>query len=56
MCERGFIPNDVCAKNATSDLVPSRGWGQDMTVADLDLPDAAFVGSNYKIGQLVAIF
>ena len=29
MYERGYITEEQCAKNAVSDLVPSRDWGQD---------------------------
>ncbi len=35
MYESGFIQEDECTKLCNSDLVPSKDWGQEYTVADL---------------------
>ena len=56
MYERGYITEQECAKNAVSDLIPNTDWGQDMTVGDLDLPDAVFLDAEISIGDAVALF
>lgn len=40
MFERDYITEQECAANSTSDLIPNTDWGQDLTVNDLNLPDA----------------
>ncbi len=50
MYERGYITESECAAGATSDLIPNTDWGQDKTVASLNLPDACFIYDNTPIG------
>lgn len=52
MYERGYITEEECAKGAVSDLVPSRDWGQELTVADMNLNKAVFVQANTPIIQV----
>jgi cystathionine beta-synthase len=43
MYENGFINEEECTKLSTSTLVPSKDWGQDFSVADLQLKEAVFL-------------
>merc|ERR1712151_195635 len=44
--EKGYITEEQCAKASVSDLIPNNDWGQDKTVADLDLREAVFVEAD----------
>ena len=56
MYERGYIDEDECTKGARSDLIKNTDWGQDLTVADLDLPEAVFVNSTTPISEAINMF
>ena len=56
MYERNYITEKECADAATSDLVPNTDWGQDMTVADLDLKPAVFVDADAPVGDIMNQF
>ena len=51
MYEKGYITEKECAQSAVSDLVPNNDWGQDMTVADLDLKEAVFIDADITVGE-----
>ena len=53
MYEQGYISEEDCARQATSDLVPNTDWGQNLTVAQLDLPDAVFLEPNSSVSQAI---
>ena len=56
MYERGYISEADCAAGAKSDLIPNEDWGQELTVADLVLPDAVFVEADMSIRDAVDRF
>ena len=56
MYERGYITEQDCTNGAKSDLVPNTDWGQDLTVADLDLPDAVFLDATTSIADALTRF
>ena len=56
MYERGYISEADCAAGAKSDLIPNEDWGQDLTVADLTLPDAVFIEADTSIREAVNLF
>jgi cystathionine beta-synthase len=51
MYENGFISEEECTKLNTSNLVPSKDWGQDFTVSDLQLKEAHFLSSETTVKQ-----
>ena len=52
MYEKGYITEKECADAAVSDLVPNNDWGQDKTVADLDLHEAEFIDADATVGEV----
>lgn len=52
MYEKGYITEEQCAKSAVSDLIPNVDWGQDKTVADLNLQEAVFIDPTTTCGDL----
>ena len=54
MFERNYISEEECAKGAASDLIPNTDWGQNMTVNDMDLPEAVCIDGNRTVGAVVA--
>ena len=50
MYERNYISEQECAGGAVSDLVKNTDWGQDKTVADLELKPAVFMDADTPIG------
>lgn len=56
MYERNYITEAECAAAQKSDFIPNTDWGQDMTVADLPLPDAVFMDATTTIGDAVKSF
>jgi cystathionine beta-synthase len=49
MYESGFITEKECTELNTSTLVPSKDWGQDFTVKDLQLQEAHFLPSDMTV-------
>lgn len=56
MYERNYITEEECSKGANSDLIPNTDWGQNMTVKDLNLPDAVFLAATTTIGDAIKQF
>ena len=56
MYEHGYISESECAKGARSDLIPNADWGQELTVASLEIPDAIFLDSTTPIHEAVSLF
>ena len=56
MYERNYISEAECVKASTSDLIPNTDWGTDMTVNDLELPQAEFIAATSTIGAAIAKF
>lgn len=54
MYEKGYINEEECTKLNTSDIVPSKDWGQNFKVSDLDLPATEFLNSKMKVRDLLA--
>lgn len=54
MFENGFISEQECTKLNTSTLVPSKDWGQDHTVADLNLKEAVFISGELTAREAIA--
>jgi len=46
MYENGFLSEEECYNLSQSTLVPSKDWGQEYTVKDLNLTEAAFLDHN----------
>ncbi len=46
MYENGFITEEQCFELSQSKLVPSKDWGQDYTVKDLNLAEAVFLNQD----------
>lgn len=53
MYERHYITEEACAQMNVSNLLPNTDWGQDMTIADLNLPDAVFVEADNTFGDVI---
>ena len=56
MYERGYITEEQCQKNSTSDLIPNNDWGQNLTVNDLALPEAKFLTMTMKLSEALDLF
>jgi len=56
MYERGYITEEECYRGAVSNLIDNTDWGQDQTVANLDLPDAVFLDSKTTVGDAINKF
>ena len=56
MYERNYISEKECSDAAVSDLVQNTDWGQDKTVADLDLKDAVFITADTTIEKVMEMF
>lgn len=53
MYERGFITEEECTKLSNSTLVPSKDWGQDYAVSDLELKDAEFLSADLTCKEAI---
>lgn len=53
MYENGFISEEECVDRNTTKLVPNTEWGQDFTVADMELKDALFLNYNDTVGKAI---
>jgi cystathionine beta-synthase len=53
MYENGFINEEQCTKLSTSTLVPSKDWGQDFTVKDLQLKEAHFLPAEMSVKDAI---
>ncbi len=53
MYENGFINEEQCTKLTTSTLVPSKDWGQDYTVKDLQLKEAHFLPAEMSVKDAI---
>ena len=53
MYERGYITEQECAKNFTSNLVPNNDWGQDLTVKDIPLNEAVFIKQTATVSEAI---
>ena len=56
MYERNYITEDECSRAANSDLIPNTDWGQNMTVGQLELPDAVFLDATTSVGDAINAF
>ena len=56
MYERGYITEAECAAASKSDLIANEDWGQDMTVADLNLPEAVFLDASTPVSEALDKF
>ena len=56
MYECGYITEQECAAGAVSNLIPNTDWGQERTVAELNLKDAIFLASTTPISEAVTKF
>jgi len=56
MYEKGYITEEECYRGAVSDLIENTDWGQDQTVANLDLPEAVFLDSKTTVGDAIKKF
>lgn len=53
MYESGFISEEECLKQSHSELVPSKDWGQEYSVKDLNLTEAIFLQSSMTIKDAI---
>jgi len=53
MYERGYITEQECAKNFTSNLVPNNDWGQKLTVKDIPLNEAVFIKQTATVSEAI---
>ena len=53
MYENGFITEKECIDLSNSKLVPTKDWGQDYTVKDLQLKEAVFLPSEMACGDAI---
>lgn len=51
--EAGFISEEECIKQANSKMVPSTDWGQDYTISDLHLKEAAFLDASKTVAEAI---
>ncbi len=53
MYENGFISEAECTKLNTSNLVPSKDWGQEHSVSDLELKEAVFLSADLTAREAI---
>lgn len=53
MYESGFITEEECTKLSNSTLVPSKDWGQEHTVKDLNLTPAYFLDGDLTVREAI---
>jgi cystathionine beta-synthase len=53
MYENGFMTEEECIQLSNSPLVPSKDWGQDFTVADLNLKEAHFLPQDMTAREAI---
>lgn len=53
MYESGFMTEEECTKLSYSNLVPSKDWGQNYTVADLQLKEASILDGEMTVKQAI---
>ena len=53
MYENGFISEADCTKLNTSTLVPSKDWGQEYSVSDLELKEAVFLSADLTAREAI---
>lgn len=56
MYERNYITEEECSRGANSDMIPNTDWGQDLTVRDLNLPQAVFLDATTSVGDAIKSF
>lgn len=49
MYESGFITEEECTRLSNSTLVPSKDWGQEHSVKDLNLTEAVFLSADMPV-------
>ena len=52
----GYINEQECAAGSVSNLIPNTDWGQERTVAELNLKNAIFLASTTTISEAVTKF
>ena len=53
MYENSFISEQDCLELSHSKLVPSKDWGQEYTVKDLELTEAVFINADTPIREAI---
>lgn len=53
MYESGFITEEECTQLCNSTLVPTKDWGQEYTVKDLNLTEAVFLNGEMTVKQAI---
>lgn len=53
MYENGFLNEEECTRLNTSTLVPSKDWGQDHTINDLNLTEAVFLPAEMSVKDAI---
>ena len=53
MYENSFISENECLEQSHSKIVPSKDWGQEFTVKDLQLKEAFFIQADAKISEAI---